>query len=97
VPLLIQLQNALTALVVSPGHIPFYTFRAFKNLVREELEPFRSIDGELVEKFLELDEEVQENIATWLKDEHVKLDKSTGKEVDTESLRKLVEGLKRLR
>lgn len=55
------------------------------------------MDGELVEKFLELDDEVQDNIVTWLKDEHVEFDKTTGKEVDREGLRTLVEVLKRLR
>jgi DNA damage-binding protein 1 len=92
-----QLQNALAALIASPGNVPFYTFRAFKNEVREEVEPFRSVDGELLEKFLDLDDDVQENIVTWLKDEHVDVDMRTGKEIDTESLRTLIEGLKRLR
>lgn len=93
-----QLQNALTALVTSPGDVPFYTFRAFKNQVREDLEPYRSVDGELIEKFLDLDEDVQDNIVTWLTGEqHVEVGTGTGKNIDAAGLRTLVEGLKRFR
>lgn len=93
-----QLQNALTALVTSPGNVPFYTFRAFKNQVREDLEPYRSVDGELIEKFLDLDEDVQNNIVKWLTGEqNVEVDTKTGKNIDAAGLRTLVEGLKMFR
>lgn len=92
-----QLQNALTALVTSPGYVPFHTFRAFKSQVREDVEPYRSVDGEVVEKFLDLDEDVQKNIVTWLTDEHIEVNVPTRMNIDTASLRTLVEGLKRFR
>ena len=73
-------------------------FRAFKNQVREEAEPYRSVDGEQVERFLDLDEDVQENIVTWLTDEHqMEGNAGTGKNPDIAGLRTLVEGLKRFR
>ena len=78
--------------------MPFYTFRAFKNQVREDVEPYRSVDGELLEKFLDLDEDVQQTIVTWLKNEaHVDVDKWEGKDITKEGLRTLVENLKRFR
>lgn len=73
-------------------------FRAFKNQVREEAEPYRSVDGEQIERFLDLDEDVQQNIVTWLTDEQrMEGNMSMGKTIDMAGLRTLVEGLKRFR
>lgn len=77
-------------------------FRAFKNQVREEPEPYRSVDGEQVERFLDLDEDIQQNIVTWLTDEqrkegNVGVGVGVGKNIDIAGLRTLVEGLKRFR
>lgn len=96
--LLIHLQNALISLVNSPGDMPFHVFRAFKNQVREDLEPYRSVDGELIERFLDLDEEVQQNIVTWLANEQpAGTIANMGKNIDIAGLKTLVEGLKRFR
>lgn len=73
-------------------------FRAFRNQVREDAEPYRSIDGEYVEKFLDLDEDVQTNIVTWLKDQQQgEGGKNTCKSIDVVGMRSFVEGLKRFR
>lgn len=69
--------------VISPGDIAFNDYRAFKNVERETAEPFRFVDGELLERYLDFAEDVQESIAG-------KLGK-TGADV-----RGIVEELKRL-
>lgn len=83
--LLISLQSALADKVISPGHVPFMKYRAFKNQVRESEEPHRFVDGELIEAFLGLESETQEEIAAEL-----------GLEISAERLKVLVESLKRL-
>lgn len=82
--LLMQLQTNLAAVVESPGDVPFAKFRAFRNQVREEDEPMRFVDGELVEKFLDLEGSVQETVVV-------------GLGVDVDGVRGIVEGLRRLR
>ncbi|RAR08264.1 dna damage-binding protein 1 [Stemphylium lycopersici] len=81
--LLMTLQSNLGSLVPAPGDIQFAKFRAFKNAVREEEEPMRFVDGELVERFLDVSEEVQRKAIE-------------GLGVDLEEVRGLVEGLRRL-
>ena len=61
----------------------FAKFRAFKNAVREEEEPMRFVDGELVERFLDVSEEVQRKAIE-------------GLGVELEEVRGLIEGLRRL-
>jgi DNA damage-binding protein 1 len=61
----------------------FAKYRAFKNQVREEEEPMRFVDGELIERFLDIDEGVQKKAIE-------------GLGVDLEDVRSLVEGLRRL-
>jgi len=61
----------------------FAQYRAFKNQVRESEEPYRFVDGELVEKFLDLTDEQQSTAC-----------KGLGR--DVEEVRGLVEGLRRL-
>ena len=77
------LQSNLGSLVAAPGDMQFAKFRAFKNAVREEEEPMRFVDGELVERFLDVSEEVQEKAIE-------------GLGVDLEEVRAVVEGLRRL-
>jgi DNA damage-binding protein 1 len=77
------LQSNLGNLVSAPGDMDFAKFRAFKNTVREEDEPMRFVDGELVERFLDCSEEVQGKAVE-------------GLGVDVEEVRALVEGLRRL-
>lgn len=84
-----RLQDVLAPLVPSLGNIPFHGYRAFSNQVRQADEPFRFVDGELVEKFLGLSDEVQGSIVKGL-------GVGTG-DLDVESVRAMVEGLRRLR
>jgi DNA damage-binding protein 1 len=70
-------------LVAAPGDMEFAKYRAFKNQVREEDEPMRFVDGELIERFLDIDEDVQRKAIE-------------GLGVELEDVRALVEGLRRL-
>lgn len=85
--LLLRLQENMAKVVKSPGHVPFNKYRAFKNQVREAEEPYRFVDGELVERFLELDEPAQEGVVSGLGVDGV----------DAEGVRGMVEALRRLR
>ena len=78
-----RLQSAIAAFVHSPGNIPFNKFRAFKNEVREAEEPYRFVDGELIEKFLDVEAGMQEEIVK-------------GLGVEVEEVRAMVEGLRHL-
>jgi DNA damage-binding protein 1 len=81
--LLITLQSNLGNLVAAPGDMDFAKYRAFKNQVREEEEPMRFVDGELIERFLDCEEDVQRQAIA-------------GLGVELEDVRGLVEGLRRL-
>jgi DNA damage-binding protein 1 len=81
--LLITLQSNLGNLVAAPGDMEFAKYRAFKNQVREEEEPMRFVDGELIERFLDCEEDVQKEAIA-------------GLGVELEDVRSLVEGLRRL-
>ena len=61
-----RLQANIANYVQSPGRVPFNTYRAFKNQVREADEPFRFVDGELVEEFLGCSAEMQGKIVKGL-------------------------------
>jgi DNA damage-binding protein 1 len=78
-----QLQANLASLAVSPGNIPFNQFRAYRNQTRQAEEPMRFVDGELVERFLDLDAHLQEQAVE-------------GLGVEVEEVRDIVEGLRRL-
>jgi DNA damage-binding protein 1 len=58
-------------------------FAKFKNQVREEDEPMRFVDGELIERFLDVGEEVQRRAIE-------------GLGVELEEVKGVVEGLRRL-
>ncbi|KAH8728800.1 mono-functional DNA-alkylating methyl methanesulfonate N-term-domain-containing protein [Phaeosphaeriaceae sp. PMI808] len=81
--LLITLQSNLGSLVVAPGDMDFARYRAFKSQVREEEEPNRFVDGELIERFLDCEESVQRKAIE-------------GLTMGLEDVRILVEGLRRL-
>lgn len=81
--MLITLQSNMAELVHAPGDVPFAKYRAFKNQVKESAEPERFVDGEFIEGFLDLDEELQKQAVE-------------GLEVDVESVRGMVEVLRRL-
>lgn len=79
-----KLQTQLAEHVENPGRMSFAKYRAFKSPLREADEPFRFVDGDLIEKFLVCSDPVQGKIAEGLR-------------VDVDVVRTMVEGLKRLR
>ncbi|MCJ1382290.1 hypothetical protein MMC17_005403 [Xylographa soralifera] len=81
--LLMRLQSNVAKYVHSPGNVPFNKYRAFKNEVREAEEPYRFVDGELVEKFLDCPPAMQQEIVE-------------GLGVGVEEVKSMVEGLRRL-
>lgn len=78
-----RLQSRMAEVAQSPGNLPFSKYRGYKSEKREAEEPFRFVDGELIEKFLDVSESLQEEIC-----------KGLGPGV--EEVRNLVEELKRL-
>ena len=87
--LLMRLQGSLATMVSSLGDVPFNSYRGFRNQVREAEEPYRFVDGELIEGFLDLKEELQESVVRGLGEVAAKAGGSEG-------IRELVEGLRRL-
>ncbi|KAH8205593.1 hypothetical protein TruAng_000299 [Truncatella angustata] len=81
--LLIRFQANLVRVIKTIGDIQFDTYRSFRNEQREGAGPFRFIDGELLERFIDMDENVQEEVCS-------------GLGPDIETMRNLVEELKRL-
>ncbi|QPG94679.1 hypothetical protein C2857_006712 [Epichloe festucae Fl1] len=64
--LLLTLQNRLQGYIQAPGNISFENWRAFRNQSRDTESPFRFVDGEMIERFLDLDEGKQELICEGL-------------------------------
>ena len=83
--LLMRLQNAVASRIQAPGYMPWPKYRAFKTEVREGDEPYRFVDGELIEMILSIDEMVLEDVC-----------KELGSGVGVEELRGMAEGLRRL-
>lgn len=81
--LLLRFQTRMAEAVEMTGDIFFSQWRSFRNEERESDGPHRFVDGELLERFLDLGEEAQEEIVT-------------GLGPDVEAMRNLVEELKRL-
>ncbi|KAF2708767.1 hypothetical protein K504DRAFT_467997 [Pleomassaria siparia CBS 279.74] len=81
--LFMTLQSNLAELLTTPGGMPFAKYRAFKNQVREAEEPYRFVDGDLVECFLDVSDEIQSKAVE-------------GLGVDVESMKAMIEGLRRL-
>jgi DNA damage-binding protein 1 len=73
----------MATIIQTPGNIDFNIYRSFKNDEKKTAEPFRFVDGELIERFLDVEEETQEEIV-----------KGLGPSV--EEVRNVVEELKRL-
>ncbi|OJJ88285.1 DDB1/RSE1 family protein [Aspergillus glaucus CBS 516.65] len=61
---LMRLQVIIASFVDSLGALPFNKFRGFRSMVREADEPFRFVDGELIERFLDCDAHVQKEIVS---------------------------------
>lgn len=49
---MLRLQSSLASKVQAPGYMPWQKYRAWKTEVREADEPFRFVDGEMVEQGL---------------------------------------------
>ena len=81
--LLMSLQTRLSEKILTPGDLEFNIYRAFKNDWRQTEEPFRFVDGELIERFLDVGEEAQVEICR-------------GLGPGIEDVRSLVEELRRL-
>ncbi|KAI2636071.1 mono-functional DNA-alkylating methyl methanesulfonate N-term-domain-containing protein [Xylaria nigripes] len=81
--LLMRFQNKLGDVVETTGNIDFSRYRSFRNQERESDGPFRFVDGELLERFLDCDEKQQEEICE-------------GLGPNAEAMRTLVEELKRM-
>ncbi|ATY62194.1 DNA damage-binding 1 [Cordyceps militaris] len=81
--LLITLQSNIEQYVKTTGDISFNAWRSFRNQTREADGPFRFVDGEMVERFLDLDELTQ-----------VELCKDLGPSV--EDVRNMIEELRRM-
>jgi DNA damage-binding protein 1 len=65
--------------------MPWTKYRAFKTEVREADEPYRLVDGEMIEMVLGLDNDVLHDVC-----------KELGANVEVEELTAMVEGLRRL-
>ncbi|KAG6039379.1 hypothetical protein E4U41_002742 [Claviceps citrina] len=82
-PLLFDFQERLQDYVHAPGNISFGLWRAFRHENMEYERPFRFIDGEMIERFLDLDEGKQELVCEGLGS-------------NAEFMRNLVEELRRM-
>ena len=78
-----RLQGRIAKRVKTLGDVEFDRWRSFKTPGEEHEEPFRFVDGELIERFLDMDEHVQESVCM-------------GLGPGVEDVRNLVEELKRL-
>ncbi|KAI1279993.1 mono-functional DNA-alkylating methyl methanesulfonate N-term-domain-containing protein [Xylaria sp. FL0933] len=81
--LLMRFQKKLADVVETTGTIEFSQYRSFRNEERESDGPFRFVDGELLERFLDLDERQQGKVCE-------------GLGPNAEAMRNLVEELKRM-
>ncbi|KAK3378747.1 mono-functional DNA-alkylating methyl methanesulfonate N-term-domain-containing protein [Lasiosphaeria ovina] len=64
--LLLRFQAKLATTIQTAGRIAFKDYRSFRNSEREGDGPFRFLDGELLERFLDVDEETQKEICEGL-------------------------------
>ncbi|TGZ82422.1 DNA damage-binding protein 1 [Ascodesmis nigricans] len=88
--LLLQLQTNLARVIKGIGDLQFMRFRAFSDRTRTADEPYRLVDGDFVERFLELKTEEQEFVIAGAGTEADKL------EIGVDELRGLLEGLRRM-
>jgi DNA damage-binding protein 1 len=78
-----RFQSRLVERIRTPGDIPFDKYRSFRNAEREGEAPFRFLDGEVIERFMDMDDETQREVCHGL-----------GPSV--EDMRNIVEELKRI-
>ena len=87
--LLMRLQSAMADKITVLGNGDFNSYRAYWTDVREMQEPYRFVDGELIEQFLDLPAAQQRSIV----EELGQIAQAKG---GIESIKELVEGLRRL-
>lgn len=81
---LLRLQASIASYIQSPGDISFDKYRAFKTMTRDGEEPFRFVDGQVIEQFLDCSAEAQEKIVEMVEWK------------DVETVKGLVEALRRV-
>ncbi|KAL7924319.1 mono-functional DNA-alkylating methyl methanesulfonate N-term domain-containing protein [Trichoderma austrokoningii] len=64
--LLMKFQSRLQEYISTPGNLSFDLWRAVRNQSRDAEAPFRFVDGEMIERFLDLDEGKQELVCEGL-------------------------------
>jgi DNA damage-binding protein 1 len=82
--LLMTLQTVLATKVDSLGDLEFEKFRGFRTMVRTADAPFRFVDGELIEQFLDCSPSMQQEIVD-----------EVGSS-DVEEIKQMIEALRRL-
>jgi DNA damage-binding protein 1 len=80
---LMRLQATMASRVDSLGDMSFMEFRSLRTLTRQAPEPYRFVDGELIERFLTCEPDVQKEIVDMV-----------GKSVD--EVKVMIEALRRL-
>lgn len=90
--LLMKLQSNLARVVKGVGDLDFNRFRAFSSPERTGDEPFRFVDGDFVERFLELEEESMREVVRPAGKESEWLGEGWG----IEEVRGVLENLRRL-
>ena len=94
VDVLLRLQSAIASRIQAPGYMPWSKFRAVRTEVREAEEPYRTVDGEVLELLLGMDADVLDAVVEEL---NVGIGGKDGKaSVDKEMVKGWVEGLRRL-
>lgn len=83
------LQANLGSHLQSPGDIKFDLYRAFRNEARQEDEPKRFVDGEFLELFLDVPEDMQKKCVSGLVKD--------GRQITVKEVCDIVENLRRLR
>lgn len=86
-----KLQSNLARIIKGVGDLDFNRFRAFSSPERTGDEPFRFVDGDFIERFLDLDEEKMLEVV-----EGEKKNDWLGKGWGVEEVRGLLENLRRL-
>lgn len=85
-----QLQSNMAKVISGVGDLDFNKFRAYWSPNRSSEEPFRFVDGDFVERFLELADRDAERVVDGVGK------KTDGLSKGVDEIRSLVESLKRL-
>ncbi|KAK6531529.1 hypothetical protein TWF281_008324 [Arthrobotrys megalospora] len=89
--ILMKCQSNMAKVVKGIGDLDFNKYRAFNTKGRQPDEPFRFVDGELIEKFLDLDEEAMNMVIDGAgEDDNSRIECTIGE------MKNIVEALKRL-